>query len=53
MAETPGKATRQFTRDINERLILRTIYDMGEVSRADLARLTSLTPPPDAFLFRL
>lgn len=37
------KATRQHTRDHNSRLVLRTIYDYGEISRADLARLTSLT----------
>jgi N-acetylglucosamine repressor len=43
MDDAGGKATRQYTRDINERLVLRTIYDLGEVSRADLARLTSLT----------
>lgn len=43
MNDADGKATRQYTRDINERLILRTIYDLGDVSRADLARLTSLT----------
>jgi predicted NBD/HSP70 family sugar kinase len=37
------KATRQHTKDHNSRLILRTIYDYGEISRADLARLTHLT----------
>ena len=37
------KATRQHTKDHNSRLVLRTIYDRGEVSRADLARLTQLT----------
>lgn len=37
------KATRQHTRDHNSRLVLRTIYEYGEISRADLARLTQLT----------
>src|SRR5262245_38733550 len=37
------KATRQHTRDHNTRLVLQTIYDSGEISRADLARLTRLT----------
>jgi N-acetylglucosamine repressor len=37
------KATRQHTRDHNSRLVLRKIYDAGEISRAALARLTRLT----------
>jgi predicted NBD/HSP70 family sugar kinase len=37
------KATRQHTKDHNTRLVLRTIYDYGEISRAGLARLTQLT----------
>lgn len=37
------KATRQHTREHNQRLVLRTLYEYGEVSRADLARLTQLT----------
>lgn len=37
------KATRQHTRDHNSRLVLRTIYEYGEISRADLSRLTGLT----------
>lgn len=37
------KATRQHTKDHNSRLVLRAIYEYGEVSRADLARLTGLT----------
>jgi N-acetylglucosamine repressor len=37
------KATRQQTKAHNTRLILKTIYDEGEISRADIARLTSLT----------
>lgn len=39
------KATRQQTRHHNIRLILRTIYAAGEVSRADIARATGLTRP--------
>src|SRR5215203_7492084 len=37
------KATRQHTRDHNSQLVLRTIYDSNEISRAELARLTQLT----------
>lgn len=37
------KATRQHTKDHNSHLVLQTIYDSGEISRADLARLTRLT----------
>ncbi len=37
------KATRQHTKDHNSRMVLRTIYDAGEISRAALARLTHLT----------
>ena len=37
------KATREQTRSHNKRLILRTIYQQGEISRADIARVTSLT----------
>jgi N-acetylglucosamine repressor len=37
------KATRQQTKAHNTRLILKTIYDEGEISRADIARLTGLT----------
>jgi predicted NBD/HSP70 family sugar kinase len=37
------KATRQHTKDHNSRLVLQTIYDSGQISRADLARLTHLT----------
>ncbi|HEX2978890.1 MAG TPA: ROK family transcriptional regulator [Anaerolineaceae bacterium] len=39
------KATREQTRLHNTRIILRIIYESGPVSRADLARLTKLTPP--------
>jgi N-acetylglucosamine repressor len=37
------KATRQQTKAHNTRLILKTIYNEGEISRADIARLTGLT----------
>jgi len=38
------KATRQQTKTHNTRLILKTIYERGQISRADIARLTRLTP---------
>ena len=37
------KATREQTRRHNSRLVLRTIYDSGQVGRADIARATQLT----------
>lgn len=37
------KATREMTREHNERLVLKHIYEHETVSRAQLARLTSLT----------
>lgn len=37
------KATREQTRSHNKRLILRTIYQEGDISRADIARATGLT----------
>jgi predicted NBD/HSP70 family sugar kinase len=37
------KATRRHTKDHNSRLVLQTIYEYAEVSRAELARLTQLT----------
>ncbi|WP_420641120.1 ROK family transcriptional regulator [Candidatus Leptofilum sp.] len=40
---SPKKATRQHTKQHNARLVLKTIYDAGDVSRADLARITGLT----------
>jgi predicted NBD/HSP70 family sugar kinase len=40
---TLEKATHQRTRRSNERLVLRTIYEQGPISRADAARLTGLT----------
>ena len=39
----PSKATHQQTRVHNERLVLRTVYDLGPISRADVARQTGLT----------
>lgn len=39
------KATRQHTRDHNARLVFKTLYDAGALSRADLARATGLTRP--------
>jgi N-acetylglucosamine repressor len=36
------KATRQHTKNHNKRLILKTIYDRGSISRASVARLTRL-----------
>jgi N-acetylglucosamine repressor len=39
------KATRQQTKNHNSRLVLKTIYDAGEISRADIARATHLTRP--------
>ncbi len=40
---TLAKATHRGTRRANERLVLRTIYEDGPLSRADVARSTSLT----------
>ncbi len=40
----PNKATRKHTKQHNQRLILKTIYDQGQISRAEIARLTNLTP---------
>ncbi|HEY7131606.1 MAG TPA: ROK family protein [Candidatus Limnocylindrales bacterium] len=39
----PSKATHQQTRVHNERLVVRTVYDRGPISRADVARQTGLT----------
>jgi N-acetylglucosamine repressor len=41
--QIPTKATHQQTREYNERLVLRTLYDLGPISRADIARRTHLT----------
>ncbi len=45
MARSPSvkKATRQHTKQHNARLVLKTIYEKGHISRADLARVTGLT----------
>jgi predicted NBD/HSP70 family sugar kinase len=40
---TLEKATHRLTRRSNERLVLRTIYEQGPRSRADVARVTGLT----------
>ena len=37
------KATRQHTKEHNSQLVLRTIYDHDQISRAELARRTRLT----------
>src|SRR3954451_1202047 len=39
----PTKATHHQTRVHNERLVVRTVYDLGPISRADVARQTGLT----------
>src|SRR3954469_2361418 len=39
----PTKATHRQTRVHNERLVVRTVYDLGPISRADVARQTGLT----------
>jgi N-acetylglucosamine repressor len=39
----PAKATHRGTRVHNQGLVLRTLYDRGPVSRAEVARLTGLT----------
>jgi glucokinase-like ROK family protein len=42
---TSQKATREQTKSHNQRLILKTVYDQTQTSRADIARLTGLTRP--------
>lgn len=37
------KATRKQTKAHNRRLVLKTIYDEGQISRADISRATGLT----------
>src|SRR5437762_13788070 len=37
------KATQQQTKTYNSQLVLKTIYDHGQISRAEVARLTNLT----------
>ena len=39
----PSKATHQQTRAHNASLVLRSLYDHGPISRADVARMTHLT----------
>jgi len=39
----PAKATHAQTRQHNHRLVLRTVYDFGPISRAEVARNTGLT----------
>jgi len=43
MRTLPTKATHQQTRTYNQQLVLRTIFDNGKISRADVARKTKLT----------
>jgi len=43
MIQSTRKATREQTKQHNNRLVLSTIYQQGEVSRADIARTTHLT----------
>lgn len=45
MTSTNQKATRAQIKTHNRRLILRTIYDHNEISRAEIARITRLTRP--------
>ena len=41
--EFPTKATHAHTRAHNASLVLRAVYDLGPISRAEIARLTGLT----------
>jgi predicted NBD/HSP70 family sugar kinase len=41
--EFPAKATHAQTRAHNASLVLRALYDLGPISRAEIARLTGLT----------
>ena len=43
MYTSPKKATHQQTRAYNSQLVLKTIFDRGQISRAEVARLTGLT----------
>jgi predicted NBD/HSP70 family sugar kinase len=43
MRTLPTKATHQQTRTYNQQLVLRTIFDCGKISRADVSRQTKLT----------
>lgn len=46
------KATRHHTKNHNTQLVLRTIYDYGHISRADIARATHLTRPTVSSIVR-
>jgi glucokinase-like ROK family protein len=39
----PPKATHQQTKTYNQQLVLKAIFDHGQISRAEVARLTDLT----------
>ena len=43
MLRSTRKVTREQTKIHNSRLVLKTIFDQGEISRADIARTTDLT----------
>ncbi len=43
MYTSPKKATHQQTRAYNSQLVLKTIFDRGQISRAEVARVTGLT----------
>jgi len=43
MRTLPTKATHQQTKTYNQQLVLRTIFDHGKISRAEVARKTQLT----------
>lgn len=45
MKRPAQKATPQQTKAHNTRLVLKTIFDRGRISRADIARATGLTRP--------
>ena len=45
MVAATQKATHEQTKNHNKRLILKTIYDQVQTSRADIARMTGLTRP--------
>lgn len=46
------KATRHHTKNHNSQLVLKTIYDQGRISRADIARTTRLTRPTVSSIVR-
>lgn len=45
MNQLAQKATHEQTRTHNSQLVLKTIYESGQISRAEIARATQLTPP--------